>query len=95
MIFHFAKDKWDSTCRVSDKFYHAFGSALIFAALWIMHCSELACFLLTFLAGLALEIKDGVFKDHLFFEADGFSWRDLVADTLGALAMWGWIAFWR
>jgi len=76
MTFQWAKDSWHSKFRTSDKWYHFFGCALIFATLWIAGLPVVDCFFLTLFAGVLVEIKDG-------FYADGFSWRDLIADTLG------------
>ena len=89
MAFHFAKDSFRSKFTTSDKWYHFFGSALLYAFLWsslyrVGDVSILACILWAFAGGILVEIIDG-------FKPDGFSWKDLAMDALGILAMGFWI----
>lgn len=88
-MFHFAQDSWLSKFHTSDKLYHLFGSAVLFAFLWfpiflVMNGSELTVAMWAFIGGLIVEIFDG-------FGKEGFSWKDLVADFVGIMAMWFWI----
>ncbi len=89
MSFHFAQDTWNSKFTTSDKWYHFFGSALLYAVIWfalhlIFDVSILPCMLWAFAGGVLVEIIDG-------WKADGFSWKDLAMDGLGILAMAFWI----
>lgn len=86
-MLRWVEDSWTSKFRTSDKFYHFFGCALIFATLRITGLTGWLCFVLTFLAGFLVELIDAV-------RADGFSWRDMVADILGGSAMWLWVSIW-
>lgn len=87
MGFRWAEDSWTSKFRTSDKLYHFFGCALIFSTLKVTGLTNWLCFVLTFLSGLLVELIDEM-------RADGFSWRDLIADALGGAGMWLWISIW-
>jgi hypothetical protein len=82
MSFHFAQDYW----LTRDKLEHLFGSALLFSFLYILGLRFLFCpmrsvaALLAVIGGILWEIKDGF--------RDGFSYKDLVADCIGIMAMW-------
>ena len=87
MTFKFADDYWIS----KDKRDHFLGSALLVAVFYFLcyHFSwmcqtwaqkDIALFWALF-CGFFWEVKDGFFTD-------GFSYKDLVADLLGAWAMW-------
>lgn len=86
MIYHsfrWAEDGW----LQHDKLDHFFGSALLFAVIWLIFfrfaCREIGIgtFLLTVFFGYIWELKDAFF-------ANGFSAKDLILDILGALSMW-------
>lgn len=83
----FSHDSFDSKCYEYDKLTHAGGSALLTLIAYIMleaysYAGWLnnlfAACLVSFLTGIGIEVYQGF--DHT---ADGFSWRDLVADFAG------------
>lgn len=97
-----AKDKFFQISPpwvLPDKREHLFGSGYAYCLLLFLLPTEILCWIpgvqelivllgyrhtaaiLAWTGGFLWEIKDG-------FRADGFSWRDLVADTIGIGILW-------
>ena len=88
-----ANDSWTSKCLEYDKWTHAGGSCLATMVLYLFWFafgfnstfSILAASLLSFTAGLAIEIDQGIELYGALTNGDGFSWRDMAANMIGIL----------
>jgi len=101
MIFHFAHDKfWNPTLRgwspvlQPDKWIHLLESAFLFSVFYFLPYHWNALGLMAGLFGQRLvawlcawSIMFG-YEVYQGFTDVGFSWRDLLADTLGIFALW-------
>lgn len=76
--FYFTYKSFFSKCLIYDKLYHFLGGAAGTMFLRLRNWPMLSIILSIFIGGLLWEIKDG-------FAADGFDWKDLVADSVGIL----------
>lgn len=101
MSFYFAKDKfWNPTLKgwtpilQPDKWIHLFEFAFFFSAFYFMayHWSILGiiagtlgqrnmAFLCAWIIGFGYEVYQG-------FKENGFSYKDLIADTIGITTLW-------
>ena len=86
-----SNDSFTSCLRFSDKFLHMmYGfSAFVFLSFYTQW-AFLKVFIIVMIVGFLFEIvQDLLYKFYNI--SDPFSYRDLIADGIGALLAWAWI----
>ena len=90
-----SNDSFTSCLKFSDKFLHMmFGfSAFVFLSFCMIAYTQwtfLKVFIVVMIVGFLFEVVQDLMK-KCFNKMDLFSWRDLIADGIGALLAWAWV----
>ena len=78
-----AEDSWTSKALEYDKWVHFAGCFTFTRMLVLLSADRWIAFAIVSIGGLLLEYYQGITVS--LTDKDGFSWRDLVANTLGCI----------